>query len=59
MNATQTGIIAGLVLGLAATHGFLAFLITLAIGFVGLVVGRVIDGELDLSDVFGGRGKDR
>ncbi|SDC43471.1 hypothetical protein [Actinokineospora iranica] len=60
MNATQTGIIAGLVLGLAATQGFLAFVITLAIGFVGLVVGRVIDGELDLSDVFsGGRGKDR
>ncbi|MGQ0837874.1 hypothetical protein [Actinokineospora sp.] len=59
MNATQTGIIAGLVLGLAATQGFLAFVITLAIGFVGLVVGRVIDGELDLSDVFGGRGKDQ
>ncbi|MGW5054513.1 hypothetical protein [Actinokineospora sp. NPDC004072] len=59
MNATQTGILAGLVLGLAATQGFIAFLVTLAIGFVGLVVGRVIDGELDLSDVFAGRGKDR
>ncbi|MGX7826736.1 hypothetical protein ACTG9Q_16750 [Actinokineospora sp. 24-640] len=59
MNATQTGIIAGLILGLAATQGFISFLVTLAIGFVGLVVGRVIDGELDLSDVFAGRGKDR
>ncbi|MFC5287836.1 hypothetical protein ACFPM7_12305 [Actinokineospora guangxiensis] len=59
MNATQTGIIAGLILGLAATQGFLAFLVTLAIGFVGLVVGRVIDGELDLSDVFAGKGRDR
>ncbi|MDQ3403442.1 MAG: hypothetical protein M3548_08600 [Actinomycetota bacterium] len=59
MNATQTGLLAGLVLGLAATQGFIAFLITLAIGFVGLVVGRMLDGELDLSDVFGGRGKDR
>lgn len=59
MNATQTGIIAGLILGLAATQGFIAFLVTLAIGFVGLVVGRVIDGELDLSDVFAGKGKDR
>lgn len=53
MNATQTGLVAGLVLGLAATQGFIAFLITLAIGFVGLVVGRMVDGELDLSDVFG------
>lgn len=59
MNATQTGIIAGLILGLAATQGFIAFLVTLAIGFVGLVVGRVIDGELDLSDIFAGKGKDR
>jgi ABC-type antimicrobial peptide transport system permease subunit len=58
MNATQTGIISGLILGLAATQGFSAFLITLAVGFIGLVVGRVIDGELDLSDIFG-RGRDR
>jgi uncharacterized membrane protein YeaQ/YmgE (transglycosylase-associated protein family) len=58
MNGTQTGIIAGLILGLAATQGFIAFLITLAIGVVGFVVGRAIDGELDLGDVFG-RGRDR
>ncbi|RZS43637.1 hypothetical protein EV193_102618 [Herbihabitans rhizosphaerae] len=58
MNATQTGIIAGLVLGLAATQGFTAFLVTLAVGFVGLVVGRILDGELDLGDVFG-RGRDK
>ncbi|WP_020671946.1 hypothetical protein [Amycolatopsis nigrescens] len=58
MNATQTGIIAGLVLGLAATQGFTAFLVTLAVGVIGLVVGRVLDGELDLGDMFG-RGKDR
>jgi hypothetical protein len=59
MNATQTGIIAGLILGLAASQGFLAFVITLAIGFIGLVVGRIVDGELDVSDMFGGRGRDR
>ena len=58
MNATQTGLIAGLVLGLAATQSFLAFLVTLAVGVIGLVVGRVLDGEMDLSDVFG-RGRDR
>ncbi|WP_116041068.1 hypothetical protein [Amycolatopsis palatopharyngis] len=58
MNATQTGIIAGLVLGLAAAQSFGTFLITLAVGVIGLVVGRVLDGELDLGDVFG-RGKDK
>jgi hypothetical protein len=60
MNGTQTGLVAGLLLGLAASQGFLAFIITLAIGFIGLVVGKVVDGGIDLSDVFGGgRGKDR
>ncbi|HEY3709691.1 MAG TPA: hypothetical protein VGL64_09970 [Amycolatopsis sp.] len=59
MNATQTGLLAGLILGLAATQGFTAFLITLAVGVIGLVVGRVLDGELDLGDVFGGKGRDK
>jgi hypothetical protein len=58
MNATQTGILAGLILGLAATQGFTAFLITLAVGVIGLVVGLALDGELDLGGVFG-RGRDR
>ncbi|MFF0144216.1 hypothetical protein ATK36_0092 [Amycolatopsis sulphurea] len=58
MNATQTGILAGLILGLAATQGFTAFLVTLAVGVIGLVVGRVLDGELDLGDVFG-KGRDK
>jgi phage shock protein PspC (stress-responsive transcriptional regulator) len=58
MRATQTGIIAGLVLGLAATQGFTAFLVTLAVGVIGLVVGSVLDGKVDLGDLFG-RGRDR
>ncbi|MFD2471940.1 MULTISPECIES: hypothetical protein [Amycolatopsis] len=58
MNATQTGILAGLILGLAATQGFTAFLVTFAVGLIGLVVGRVLDGELDLGDLFG-KGRDR
>jgi hypothetical protein len=33
-------------------------LITLAVGVIGLVVGRVLDGALDLSDLFG-KGRDR
>jgi hypothetical protein len=59
MNWTYTGLLAGLVLGLAATQGFVAFLITLVVGVIGLVVGRIADGEMDLGDVFGNRGRDR
>lgn len=58
MNATQTGIISGLILGLAATQGFTAFLVTLAVGVIGLVVGRVLDGKLDVGDLFG-KGRDK
>ncbi|MEV1293430.1 hypothetical protein [Pseudonocardia sp. NPDC049635] len=59
MNATQTGLLAGLLLGVAgATGGFLAFVITLVLGVIGLLAGRVLDGELDVSGVFG-RGRDR
>lgn len=59
MNGTQTGVLAGVILGLAAAAGgFTGFLIALVLGAIGLVVGRVLDGELDLGDVLG-RGKDR
>lgn len=59
MNGTQTGLLAGLILGsAAAVGGFSAFLIALLVGVVGLVVGRVLDGELELGDLLG-RGKDR
>lgn len=59
MNATQTGLIAGLILGIAAAvGGFTAFLIALAVGVIGLVIGRIFDGEMDVGDIFG-RGKDR
>lgn len=58
MNATQTGLLAGLILGLAASQGFAAFLVTLAVGIIGLVAGRVLDGELDLGELFG-KGRDK
>jgi hypothetical protein len=59
MNATQTGLLAGLILGLAgAFGGFSAFLIVLVVGLIGLVVGRVLDGQLDINAMLG-RGRDR
>jgi nitrate/nitrite transporter NarK len=59
MNATQTGLLTGLVLGLAGAFGGLgAFLIVLVLGAIGLVVGRVLDGQLDVNALLG-RGRDR
>lgn len=59
MNATQTGLLAGLVLGLAGAFGGIdAFLIVLILGTIGLIVGRVLDGKLDLNALLG-RGRDR
>lgn len=62
MNATQTGLLAGLVLGTAGyVGGFGAVLVALLVGALGLVAGRVLDGELDLGDLAGalGRGRDK
>lgn len=59
MNATQTGLFAGLILGMAGAFGnFGIFLIVLVMGAIGLLVGRVLDGHLDLGAVLG-RGRDR
>lgn len=59
MNATHTGLLAGLILGTAGfIGGFGAFLVALLVGAIGLLVGRALDGELDLSGVLG-RGRDR
>jgi hypothetical protein len=59
MNATQTGLLAGLILGTAAVvGGFVGFLIVLLLGAIGLVIGRVLDGELEIGDLLG-RGRDR
>jgi hypothetical protein len=59
MNATRTGLLAGLILGAAGyIGGFGAFLVTIIVGIIGLLVGMVLDGDLDVSGVLG-RGKDR
>lgn len=54
MSATAMGLLAGLILGLVAVFGgFDAFLIVALLGAVGLLVGRVIDGKLDIGALFG------
>jgi len=59
MNATRTGLLAGLILGVAGSiGGFGPFLVTLVLGVAGLLVGMILDGSLDVGGVLG-RGKDR
>jgi nitrate/nitrite transporter NarK len=59
MNATRTGLLAGLILGVAGSiGGFGAFVITLVVGIVGMLVGMALDGRLDVTSLIG-RGRDR
>ncbi|MCR6490766.1 hypothetical protein M8542_49045 [Amycolatopsis sp. OK19-0408] len=54
MNHTHLGLLTGLVLGLAAAFGgFGAFLLVLVLGGLGLLVGRFLDGKLDISALSG------
>ena len=59
MNATTLGLMTGLALGFAgAFGGFGVFLIVLVLAALGLLVGRVLDGKLDVSQLTG-VGRDR
>ena len=52
MQMTSLGLLTGLALGLAVLlDGFSGFAITAVLGAAGVLVGRVLDGQLDLSSV--------
>ncbi|WP_411103031.1 DUF2273 domain-containing protein [Streptomyces sp. cmx-4-9] len=58
MSAATVGLMAGMALGFAAFFGgFWAFLLVAVLGAVGLVVGRMLQGDLDLSELV--RSRDR
>ncbi|KOT38213.1 hypothetical protein ADK41_16380 [Streptomyces caelestis] len=60
MNAAVVGMIAGMALGFAGYFGgFGAFLLVAALGAVGFVVGRFLEGDLELGDLFRSRDKRR
>ncbi|MEV7729389.1 hypothetical protein AB0P15_32435 [Streptomyces sp. NPDC087917] len=51
MNGATVGLLAGMALGFAAFFGgFWAFLLVAFLGLVGLIVGRMLQGDLELSD---------
>ncbi|MER6998376.1 hypothetical protein [Streptomyces sp. NPDC000410] len=56
MSMAVAGMLAGMALGFAGYFGgFAAFLLVAALGAVGFVVGRVLDGDLEPGDFFRGR----
>ncbi|GAA3782278.1 hypothetical protein ACFS5L_24210 [Streptomyces phyllanthi] len=60
MSLAVVGMIAGMALGFAGYFGgFGAFLLVAALGAVGLVVGRFLEGDLDFGDFFRPRGDRR
>ncbi|MFJ8466725.1 hypothetical protein PV963_10335 [Streptomyces coeruleorubidus] len=53
MNMAVVGMIAGMALGFAGYFGgFGAFLLVAALGAVGFVVGRFLEGDMDFGDFF-------
>jgi hypothetical protein len=53
MSMAAFGMIAGMVLGFAGYFGgFGAFLLVVALGAVGFVVGRFLEGDWELGDFF-------
>ncbi|MFD4373230.1 hypothetical protein [Streptomyces sp. NPDC058486] len=58
MSMAVVGLLAGMGLGFAGYFGgFGAFLLVAALGAIGFVVGRFLDGDLELGDLL--RGRDR
>jgi hypothetical protein len=55
MQTTTVGLFVGLILGLALViEGFGAMLVVAFVGALGYLTAKVIEGELDLSEVIGG-----
>ena len=52
MNLALTGMVVGIALGFAGYFGgFAAFLLVAALGAIGFVVGRLLEGDIELGDL--------
>ena len=55
MSPTVVGLFTGLLLGIAwVVGGFDAFVGTAVLGAIGLVIGKIVAGEIDLTPYLGG-----
>ncbi|MBO1335201.1 MULTISPECIES: hypothetical protein [unclassified Streptomyces] len=60
MNLAVIGMIAGMALGFAGYFGgFGAFLLVAALGAIGFVAGRFLEGDLEVGEFFRSRGDRR
>ncbi|MFE5583791.1 hypothetical protein [Kitasatospora sp. NPDC056531] len=63
MNLAMVGLVVGMALGFAGYFGgFAAFLLVAALGLIGFVAGRLLEGDIelgDLGDLLRGRGRRR
>ncbi len=60
MPPTVVGLFTGLLLGLAwVVGGFEAVVGPAGLGVMGVHIGKVVSGQLDLTPYLGGRGQDR
>lgn len=54
MSASRTGALAGIIVGLVIVlAGFWQAVLVLALGLVGFIIGRIVEGQLDVRDIFG------
>ena len=52
MSLALTGLVVGMALGFAGYFGgFAAFLLVAALGAIGFVVGRLLEGDIELGDL--------
>ncbi|MEV6568886.1 hypothetical protein [Streptomyces kronopolitis] len=60
MSMAVAGLLAGMALGFAGYFGgFGAFVLVAALGVIGFVVGRFLDGDLEAGEFFRPRSSDR
>lgn len=60
MSKAALGLVVGIALGFAgAFGGFGAFVVVLALGAIGFLIGRYFDGELDVNELIGGERRRR
>ncbi|MDA4829674.1 MULTISPECIES: hypothetical protein [Actinomycetes] len=54
MSVSRTALFVGLILGLVAAFGTIGdFLLVVLFGVIGLIVGRILEGKLDVGQLFG------
>ncbi|MEV4973064.1 hypothetical protein [Streptomyces scopuliridis] len=59
MSMAVVGLLAGMALGFAGYFGgFGAFVLVAALGVIGFVAGRFLDGDLEPGDIFRSRDRD-